>query len=662
MEQVQSTEHLQRILCNSESRTIPLSWDWRVLRTELLFRKPLSLKSLFTEVDKVFAWEDYFASLTDQELSNSCKKQRKIFRCKAENPEDVQTALAAIREVMRRVRSEFPYKVQVAGAIGILRGCIMEMATGEGKTLTACMAGVIEGWKGLGCHVITSNDYLAIRDAEEMMGVYEFCGVSVGIVSQELESEARHAAYGADVTYLTGKEAAADFLRDRLALGSRRSTAKILARRILSGKTELDGVVQRGLPSAIIDEADSVLIDGGSMPLVISSGDSEAEGQTEILAASAFANTLLLGEDYLTNIKFRETRLTDAGREKMLLEVERSAEDWGSSHRAEELVLQALEAREFFKPTVQYLIIEEKIVIVDEGTGRLMPDHEWRDGMHQAVSAKEGLPVLAPKTTLAQSSFQDFFLRYSHLAGMTGTAIEARREFLQFYELPVMTLPPNRPCLRKCAGQDLFLSEEEKVYHIVEVILSCREKGQPVLVGTRSIGASQNLSEALSEAGIDHQVLNAVHSDVEADIIVEAGRSGQVTVATNMAGRGTDIKLGPDVSEAGGLHVILTDLHESARIDRQLLGRSSRQGDPGSYQYIISLEGGIFATAPHFCLTFVETAVTRLKFKKTGQKIGLILGKFFQKRAERKSFRARCNLVRSAKSENEQLSFAGRDF
>jgi len=545
-----------------------------------------------------------YAAMSDAVLREAALEFRAMFRTGRDTPADLLRALALVREVASRKRGEKHYLVQVAGALAMIDGCIAEMATGEGKTLTATVAATVAGWRGRGCHVITVNDYLAKRDAELMKGIYEFCGLTVGYVLGETEPPERRAAYHADITYLTNKEVCADFLRDRLALGRLRDLPSALLGKMLHGKGT-DKLVMRGLAFAIVDEADSVLIDEAVTPLIIS-GDAPNAEQVEAFQQGAdIAARLVQGKHYTVNVKYREIELTDEGFHRVMDLSEAYGGLWNGSRRAEELVTQALMAREFYLKGKQYVIAkgvseqlpedQDTVVIVDEFTGRMMPDRTWRDGLHQAIEAKEQIVVNPPKDTYARMSFQRFFRMYRRLCGMTGTAKEARRELWQIYKLPVVVIPTNKKCIRKQLPDRIFATEEAKYAGIVREIQTLHEKGHPILVGTRSVKTSERLSEMLTALKLEHQVLNAVRHAEEAQIVAQAGAKGRITVATNMAGRGTDIKLGRGVVEAGGLAVIATERHESGRVDRQLFGRAARQGDPGRAQAFVSLEDELVA-------------------------------------------------------------------
>jgi preprotein translocase subunit SecA len=568
-------------------------------------------------------------------------------------------ALSNLIEVADRTLGLRPFPVQVMGAMALYRGTLAEMATGEGKSLTACLPAVLAGWTGRPCHFVTVNDYLANRDAVEMRPFYAFCGVSVGCVQAGMAPEERRQNYEKDAVYTTLKELVADFLRDRLIIGGLHNASRRLLREMLQpGRRGPEGVVLRGLDTAIVDEADSVLIDEAVTPLIISRAQENKPLVEACQTAHDIASMLRLDEHYKKDIKFREVHLTKDGLTMVEEQARMLPGIWRGTARRIELVQQALTAREFYKRDKQYVIQDEKVAIVDEFTGRLMPNRTWRHGLHQAVEAKEGLEVNDPSETLARLSFQRFFRFFRRLSGMTGTAREAVAELWTIYKLPVLAIPTNRPCIRKILPDRVFATGEEKWDAVVQEIERCHSTGRPVLVGTRSVRASEKLAELLAGRNHPYNLLNAVRHKEEAQIVAAAGEENRITIATNMAGRGTDIKLGRGVADMGGLHVIATERHESGRIDRQLFGRCARQGDPGSAQAFMSLEDELFqrfVSAP-----MRNRLASALKRKTPGagrlSQAGL---SHAQRAAQRLAYRQRRNVLRMDTWLEEALAFAG---
>ena len=562
----------------------------------------------------------------------------------------VAQAFALVREASVRSCGLRHFDVQLIGGWAMLRGMIAEMDTGEGKTLTATLTAATAALAGRAVHVVTVNDYLAERDAAQMTPVYQLLGLSVGCVKQGQQPPERRAAYACDVAYCSNKEVAFDYLRDRLVLGGKPHP---IALRLgaLSGADTGSRLLLRGLQFAIVDEADSVLVDEARTPLILSAGSERTAGEKMYRDALEIAGEL--GEsDY--RIGEEGIEITDAGQETL----ERVAQDlggiWKGPRRREQLVRQALTALHVFQRDKHYLVREGKVQIIDEYTGRLMPDRSWERGLHQLIEMKEGMEVTAQRETLARISYQRFFRRYLHLCGMTGTAAEIAGELHAVYRLRVARIPTNRPSRRARHPARYFGSAEGKWQAVVETIVACSARGQPVLVGTRSVGASEHLARLLDEQGVSYRLLNARQDRDEAEIVARAGERGCVTVATNMAGRGTDIKLAPGVPELGGLHVVATEMHDAARIDRQLFGRCGRQGDPGSYEVIVALEDDLvksFARLIHRSFARGGRVPARL---------GAAAFRLAQWRAERSHSRARRDLLDFDDYLGNILAFSGR--
>ncbi len=598
---------------------------------------------------------------TEEELSeilDSLRSQAR--RGKAASKTFRMEALAAVGAAARQTLGLKPYREQLAGASAMSLGLLAEMATGEGKTLTVALATVLEGWRGQPCHVVTANDYLAQRDCEWLTPFYAFCGVSVSYVTGASKPEQRRASYVSDVTYLTSKELLADFLRDRLRQGRVRHPSLMTARSLLSGasvSTEpVDGIVTRGLHSVFVDEADAVLVDEAVTPLIISQKyKDEAYAECARIAGS-IALALKPGEHYQPDFRRQEVKLTPEGIDVLDERSKDFPPIWRSFHRANEIVRQALTAREFFLRGRDYAVEDEKIILIDRSTGRPKPQSAWRKGLHQAIEIKEGLTPSDATETLASMSFQNFFRLFSKLAGTTGTTKRAVSEFIKTYDLPVVRIPTHEPCVRRRLPDRFFSTEEEKRTAATEEVGRIRETGRPVLVGVDSVNSSELLAKHFLEAGIPFDLLNATRLEEEAGIISRAGELGKVTIATNVAGRGTDIVLQDGVAKLGGLHVLATEPMETGRVDDQLRGRAGRQGDPGSTQCFLSLEHDLLRR--FFPKVLLGSCASALAGKVPGVRL-LIQGMvtYSQRRNERLARQRRQMLMQRDKWLSESLTF-----
>ena len=519
--------------------------------------------------DKVMAYEDEYAKLSDEDLQAKTPEFKERYK-KGESLDDLlPEAFAVAREGAKRVLGLFPFRVQIMGGIVLHNGDIAEMKTGEGKTLTATMPVYLTALTGDGVHVVTVNEYLSERDATEMGELYNWLGLSVGINGSEKSAEEKREAYNADITYSTNGEIGFDYLRDNMVVYK-------------------EDQVQRGLNFAIIDEVDSILIDESRTPLIISGGSA---GNTNLYErADRFAKTLREKSDYKVDLESKTVSLTDEGNRKAEeyfgLDNLYDTENTALTHHLD----QALRANYIMFNNKDYVVQDGEVQIVDSFTGRIMEGRRFSDGLHQALEAKEHVDIQEETKTMANITYQNLFRMYNKLSGMTGTAKTEQEEFREIYNMEVISIPTNRPVIRKDEPDLLYPSLKSKFNAVINEIVKLHKKGQPMLIGTVAVETSEYLSHQLDQLGIPHNVLNAKNHAREAEIIMNAGQKGAVTIATNMAGRGTDIKLGPGVKEVGGLAVIGTERHESRRIDNQLRGRSGRQGDPGFSQFYLSLE------------------------------------------------------------------------
>ena len=567
-------------------------------------------------VDKIEALRPEMQKLTDEELRAKTDEFKKRL-AEGETLDDLLTeAFAVVREGAKRAIGLEPYRVQIIGGIILHQGRIAEMKTGEGKTLVSTMPAYLNALEGKGVHIVTVNDYLASRDAQWMGKVHEFLGLTVGVVLNDMEHDERQKAYNCDITYITNNELGFDYLRDNMVIYK-------------------EQLVQRELSYAIIDEVDSVLIDEARTPLIISGQSGKSTKLYE--ACDILARQMKRGEDladytkmdalmgvvqeetgdFIVNEKDKVVNLTAEGVKKVenFFKIENLAD--AENLEIQHNVILALRAHNLMFRDKDYVVKDDEVLIVDEFTGRIMPGRRYSDGLHQAIEAKEHVKVKRESKTLATITFQNFFNKYKKKAGMTGTALTEEKEFRDIYGMDVIEIPTNKPVIRIDHDDSVYKTHKEKLHEVVEEIVASHEKGQPVLVGTITIEASEELSALLRKRGVHHNVLNAKFHEMEAEIVAQAGQHGAVTIATNMAGRGTDIKLSAEVKAAGGLAIIGTERHESRRVDRQLRGRAGRQGDPGSSVFYVSLEDKLMRL---FASERIARVMDRLGFKE-GERI-----------------------------------------
>ena len=619
-----------------------------------------SQNSLLKNAVWIYEQAESIKNISNESLQQQLMSFHVLYRCQSKKAETIhEKALVYLSEAAFRCLGLRPYPVQIMGSLSLMNGYLIEMATGEGKTLTAALASVISGWSGTPCHVITVNDYLAVRDAEWLLPFYSFCNISVGSVTGQMLPDERRLNYIKDVVYITSKELLADFLRDRIKLkGVHHPTQRLIKSLQIDTKHQNDDLVMRGLGTAIVDEADCILIDEAVTPLIISKPMKNDPLKQVISIAQMIIPAYQKNDHYTVEKKYKEIRFTQKGKDLLQKGNKHFPGIWQGHMRQKEIIQLSLQAKEFYHRDKHYVVLDNKVVIVDEFTGRLMPNRSWSHGLHQAVEACEGVEITDPMETLARLSFQRFFRFFPKLAGMSGTAKEASGEFWQIYRLPIMSIPTHRPCIRKQFPNKVFLKQSEKWQTIVQDIITIHQTNRPILVGTRNVDASEKLAIALKNNGLRCEIINAVRHEEEAQIVIYAGQQKQVTIATNMAGRGTDIKLGPGVNELGGLHVIATERHESGRIDRQLFGRCARQGDPGSAQAYISLEDEIIQR--YISKSFLKT-VRKTWTPLISNTISKLLYRSAQKKAEKLAYQQRTNVLKNDKWLTEALSFTGSE-
>ena len=547
------------------------------------------LKRIYSTVDKIEALRPTMQALTDEELRGKTREYKNRLEKGETLDQLLPEAFATVREAAKRVLGMEHYRVQLIGGIILHQGRIAEMRTGEGKTLVATLPAYLNALEGKGVHVVTVNDYLAHRDAQWMGKVHEFLGLTVGVVLNDMKNDERREQYACDITYVTNNELGFDYLRDNMVIYK-------------------EQLVQRDLHYAIIDEVDSVLIDEARTPLIISGQSGKSTKLYEVCdilakqlergeaSGEMTKMTAIMGEeitetgDFIVNEKDKIVNLTEQGVKKVenFFHIENLADP--ENLEIQHNMILALRAHYLMFRDQDYVVKDDEVLIVDEFTGRIMPGRRYSDGLHQAIEAKEHVKVRRESKTLATITFQNFFNKYAKKSGMTGTALTEEQEFRDIYGMDVIEIPTNKPVARIDLDDAVYMTKKEKFRAVVEAVKEAHAKKQPVLVGTITIETSELLSRMLNREGIKHQVLNAKFHEQEAEIVAHAGEAGNVTIATNMAGRGTDIKLDDVAKAAGGLKIIGTERHESRRIDNQLRGRSGRQGDPGESRFYISLE------------------------------------------------------------------------
>lgn len=608
---------------------------------------------------RVHQFDAELNAMTDQALDDWVIDVRKKLRTNGLTDELTVRAFATIREVAGRVMGMYHFDCQLLGGWVMLNGLIAEMQTGEGKTLTATLSASCAAMAGIPVHVITVNDYLVERDAELMRPVYERLGLTVGCVTGDKEVDERREAYRCDITYCTSQHLTFDYLRDRMLLKNIRSDLDLKLESLYSNNPVKDQLLLRGLNFAIVDEADSVFIDEARTPLILSKKGDDTLREEIHCEAILLARQLKKKKHFILDDKIKYSELTELG--KAFLEDLTSTMQglWRGSRVRTALVEQALVALYLYRRDEHYHVNDGAICIIDENTGRSMPDRSWEAGLHQMIEEKEGCEQSGQNETLARISYQRFFRRYLRLSGMTGTAKEVVKELKSVYELDVVTIPTNNPVLRKIQPDDIYKDADSRWQAVLKNVQFEHANGRPILVGTRTVKDSEHLSDILKEAGLSHQVLNAKQDSDEAEIVAHAGDNGQITIATNMAGRGTDIKLTDEALEAGGLHVICCERNISARIDRQLAGRCGRQGNPGSYQPILSLQDALIEER----VDVLAGILRRMSMKGSVVRpawIAKLLMKAAQGMSERYYHQIRKSMMKVDERRESMLAFSGK--
>jgi preprotein translocase subunit SecA len=615
-------------------------------------------------VTQIRYWESEFSRLNDADLRVRSLQLRGRARGGESLDHLLPEAFGLVCVAALRTTQLRPFDVQLAGGVVLHHGALAELATGEGKTLTATMPAYLNALTSKGVHVTTVNDYLASRDAEWMGPIYQALGMTVGILQQQMPDDARARAYRSDVTFGTASEFGFDFLRDRLKVSGNKAQAQpFWAPWTPNGQTgePFDPKVQREHHYAIVDEADNIFIDEARTPLIIAAPTRPATPEESVVYywANRVAQAMVRDKHFTLDEKKQKIELTDEGRQVVRYANPPVGPHSHAMDKLHEHIERGLHAHFRFRRDQHYMIEKGKVVIIDEYTGRRMPDRHWREGLHQAVEAKEATQITFASDHAAQITFQSYFRLYKKLSGMTGTAAQNWMELRRVYKLWVVTVPTNAPVIRTQWPDRCFPTEDAKFAAVVEEVIRLRERGRPILIGTRSVEKSEKLSELLHQAGIEHQVLNARQHEREAQIVALAGQRCRVTIATNMAGRGTDIKPDSEVVEAGGLHVLGTERHDARRIDRQLAGRSGRQGDPGSCQFFLGLDDELLeGLGPYRQEVMRERGVRGGNVDWQNYQPSFLRA---QRRVERRHRRQRVDLMLYEKQRQEVLKDLGAD-
>ncbi len=641
------------IQTNWLDRSLLRSWSWlkrvcrRLVRMDQRFAKKVILKN------------ETLASCSDEELVQYRQSLQARLKTAAVNRSILIDSFALIREVSGRTLGMRHHSTQIRASLCLLRGEVSEMATGEGKTLAATLACATAALAGIPVHLVTVNDYLAERDAEEMQPLYEALGLSLGIVIHGMEQPDRRQAYDADITYCSNKELVFDFLKDRIALDAGATADPAMQLGLLQNEGLESRIMQRGLHFAIVDEADSVFIDEARTPLIISGEEKFGTLEEQLITqAMNMAKGLCEGKDFKLS-EHSGIQLTSQGEKHLEQICTELGGLWQGREYRQALVTQALSAWHRYKRNRDYIVNEEgEVQIVDVYTGRVTPGRSWGQGLHQMIEYKEELELTRPRETEAEISYQNFFRKYANLAGMTGTGIEVRKELLSVFKVNCTSIPQLRKNRRRRTTVKVLAKLETKYTWVAAQVAALHQKGQPVLVGTATVKASEEIAEVLNRQGLNFQLLNARQDKQEAEIVARAGEAGAITIATGMAGRGTDIKLSEEARKAGGLHVIITELQDASRIDRQFVGRSARQGDPGEFSLILSLEDSLLIRMSKPATRKLLTSVVAVPVWRNRLGHGLL--RVCQLRLEHLHHSQRLQLIESDIKRQRMLSFAGK--
>ncbi len=623
----------------------------------LLARRKYSLKYI---VNRVNSHEQAIKKLSELAMTEHIGRLRKQLHRQGLQENQVAQSFATVREVSHRTLGKRHFDVQLLGGWVMMNGMVAEMETGQGKTLTATLPACTAALAGIPVHIVTANDYLAARDEEILRPLYQQMGLTSASVVDGMETEPRKAAYQCDIVHSTSQQITFDYLRDRMEMGDDIGKLQIQFKHLQNQQQHrASAFLLRGLCFTIIDEADSLLIDEAKTPLIISQTRQSDEQTQTYFDALYLATSLTSKTDFSINEQHQEVKLTQKGKNKLAELAEALDEYWQQRRRREVMVNQALKAKHLFLRDKHYLVRDDKIEIIDALTGRAMPDRSWEHGLHQLIEAKEGCEISGERDPLARIGYQKFFKRYLRLAGMSGTVTEVAGELNSVYGLRVINIPTHQASLRKMYPEKVYKNTEQKWLAFINKINHCHQRGQPVLIGTNTVADSEKVSAILTKNKLPHQVLNALQDQQEAEIIAVSGQKNSITVATNMAGRGTDIALGEGVEALGGLHVIATERNDARRIDRQLYGRCARQGDQGSAEGFMSLQDeNLAAFYPAAMLKIIAWFCWGKKPLPNG--LGKIILALPQKWTEHKHHQLRRLLIKQDKQQTKTLSFTGR--
>ncbi|TVQ71497.1 MAG: prepilin peptidase [Oceanospirillales bacterium] len=645
----------------SPLRNIPKSPYWITAQARLLFHRiqeKSTLQHYLKEAEKVISIQQTLSSLLDNELLIELEKFKHLSKLDklSGNREEVLRLLACLREISKRVLGMEPFTVQLLSVLAMYDGYLVQLAPGEGKTLTIGILGVMMGWSRHPCHIITANDYLAERDAKELQPLYKHCGVTVSNVLQSMSQDEKQEAYQANVVYTTAKQLLADYLTDQIQFNGPLDPISLTVKSLQM--KQAGQLLMRGVHTAIVDEADNILIDEAITPMIISGKDQNEVLHQAIIAAKQLADLLSTPEHYQLDQVHRDVTLTKAGEILIADQVERLPSVWRGKAWREDLLKQAILAKDYFLIDQHYVVIEDEVVIVDEGTGRPMPGRSWSYGLHQAVEARAGVTLTHPNKTLARMSFQNFFKCYTRLTGASGTLQTIDYELFFNYRTLTLRVPSRLTSQLAIHPFQIYSDKEIKIRRLIDKVKALRSLEIPVLIGTRKIDDSELLAESFQQEGIPYQLLNAKKLAQEAEIVKHAGEPSRVTIATNMAGRGTDIKLTDEIKRNGGLRVLMFEPHESARVDWQLFGRAGRQGNPGEVFPFVAWDDQLLIRNIPKILLLCCRWISRSQGE---SKLATLLIRFAQYQAQKKAFSLRKFMNESTAKHQKRMSFTRED-